>query len=47
MVLLQLKINATALAGLKPVVERWNACFQTWLLLIARRMLDEAIECQL
>ena len=36
MVLLQLKINATALAGLKPVIERWNAYSQTWLLDAAR-----------
>ena len=41
------KIGATALAALEPVIERWNACFQTWLLLAARRMLDEACECQL
>ena len=39
LVLFQLKIGATALAALEPVIERWNACFQTWLLLAAR-MLD-------
>ena len=30
------KIGPTALAALEPVIERWNACFQTWLLLTAQ-----------
>ena len=42
------KSGATALRALEPVIERWNECFQTWILLCreaARN--EEACECQL
>ena len=35
-VLLRSISGATALAAHKPVIERWNACLQTWLLLTAQ-----------